>query len=215
MKKLHILTAALIVAVTVLAFSAFSVSAANARPKAYVNTASVNVRIGAGTEYDVVGNLSKKTKVTLLSGKLYNSDWYYIKLENGIKCYIHKDYLTINKNQLYIPDTAKAYAGYPAKYKNFVNTTGQSAVWKSSDTSIAEIDKYTGKITSHKAGSVTITVKAGWLKCSGTLNLIKAEVSLSETAVEMFTDDTFQLSASCVKPVTFKSGDTSIHHQKA
>lgn len=210
MKKLHILTAALIVAVTVLAFSAFSVSAANARPKAYVNTASVNVRIGAGTEYDVVGNLSKKTKVTLLSGKLYNSDWYYIKLENGIKCYIHKDYLTINKNQLYIPDTAKAYAGYPAKYKNFVNTTGQSAVWKSSDTSIAEIDKYTGKITSHKAGSVTITVKAGGLKCSGTLNLIKAEVSLSETAVEMFTDDTFRLSASCVKPVTFKSGDTSI-----
>ena len=210
MKVLRNFAAVLIITAACVLFSAFSASAANARPTAYINNSSVNVRSGAGVNQNVIDILSKKTKVTLLSGKLYNSDWYYIKLADGKKGYVHKDYLTINKNQLYIPDNTKTYAGYTAKYKNFVNTTGYSPVWKSSDTSIASIDKTTGKITSHKDGEVKITVKAGELKCSGTLQLIKAEVTLSETAVEMFNDETFKLTATCPKPVTFSSSDEKV-----
>lgn len=58
----------------------------------YVNATDVNLRSGAGTGYSILTTMSYNTKFTFVDGKLYNSDWYKIKLTDGTTGYIYKDY---------------------------------------------------------------------------------------------------------------------------
>ena len=209
MKFLRKLTVIIVAAVLLSAGALLSADAANKFPTAYINTSQVNIRSGAGINYGVIANYPKKTKVKLLNGMLYNNDWYRIKLPDGQKGYIHQDYLTINNNQLYIAAANKGWAGYSFKLKNFVNTTGAEPKWTSSNKKIAIVKD--GEITCLKAGTATITVKAGEKSVSSELTVEKAAVTLSADELEMFNDDDpVALNATCVKPVTFKSSDTMV-----
>lgn len=61
-----------------------------------VNGSDVNLRSGAGTNYSVVTRMSSGTKLTFVDGKLYNTNWYKVKLSNGTTGYIHKDYVSVS-----------------------------------------------------------------------------------------------------------------------
>ena len=127
--------------VFLLAFSTtyLSANAASNVLKGYVKANGVNIRSGAGTNYSVIKCVSKKTKVTILNNKKYNKYWYRIKLSDGKKGYIHKDYLKINSNQLYINSTGKGYKGYTCSYQ-VTNTTKKTVKWSSSNTKIAKVN---------------------------------------------------------------------------
>ena len=62
----------------------------------YVNASEVNLRSGAGTNYSVLTCMSQNTKFTFVDGKVYNSDWYKIKLSNGTTGYIYKSYASVS-----------------------------------------------------------------------------------------------------------------------
>ncbi len=209
MKKLRKYFAVIAAAVAVAAISVFSASAANAKPAAYIKASQVNIRSGAGTNYSVIANVGKKTNVTLLSGKLYNGKWYNVKLKNGKKGYVTGEYLKIKKNQLYIGNSTTGYAGYTKKIANVVNTTGKKVKWTSSNKKVAAVDQ-SGKITCLKKGTSIIKLTAGKKKCTFTLTVSNAEVTLDRTSAEIFSDDTLTLKASCPKSVTFSSSDNNI-----
>lgn len=61
-----------------------------------VSASDVNLRSGAGTNYSVVTRMNNGTKLTFVDGKLRNRNWYKVKLSNGKKGYIHKDYVTVS-----------------------------------------------------------------------------------------------------------------------
>lgn len=205
------ISAILLIITIVLSLQLLPAQTANALPTGSVNTSGVNLRSGAGTTYSVVETMAKNTKVTLLSCKRYNTDWYHIKVKSsGKKGYVHRDYLKINSGQLYIPASATGYKGYTVKYTNVLNTTGQAISWSSSDKSIAEIDK-NGKATCKKAGSVTVTAKAGSKKLTSKLTVKNADVTLNKTSLTLFKDgDTAKLTATCAKAVTWTSSNTSV-----
>ncbi len=199
----------LIIAAFLVSAAVFPASAANAHPKATIKTSDVNLRAGAGTSYNIIGNMTKDEKVTLLDGRLFNKEWYHIKKSDGVKGYVHQDYLSINKNQLYIVDAVNVYAGYAATYRNFVNTTEHEAVWSSSDKTIATVSA--GKVTPHKAGTVTITVHAGDKKVKSKLTVKKATVTLDKKSLTIYTDDSpVKLKAKCAKAVTFTSSKKTV-----
>ena len=209
MKLIKKLAVALTVIAFILTAAALSASAAENYPSAYINTSEVNIRSGAGTSHSIIANVGKGTKVTLLNGRRFNTDWYHIKLNSGQKGYVHHDYLTINKNQLYIPSKSSGYAGYTVTYTNFVNTTGSAPKWTSSNTKLATVKN--GVVSCHKEGSVTITVKAGSKSASTALTIKKAEVTVSATSLELYTDDDpVALTFHCAKPVTLTSSDTNV-----
>lgn len=210
MRKLSKLAAVLLVVVCVALVAFLPASAANAHPKATILTSDVNLRSGAGVSHEIVGNLTKNEKITLLDGRLFNKEWYHVKNSAGVKGYVHQDYVRINHNQLYLPDTANAYAGYAASYKNFVNTTGETAVWTSSHHTVATVDS-NGKLTCKKAGTTTITVKAGTKSVSSKLTVKNAKVKLNKTKFTIYTDDKpVKLHAKCGKAITWTSSKKSV-----
>ena len=188
--------------------SVFSTNAASCKLKAKVNDTNVNIRSGAGTNYSVVKILKKKANVTLLNTEFYNKDWYKIKLSGGKKGYIYKPYLTINENQVFIPKEKTVYLGYSGNYQ-YVNTTGKTLKFKSSDKTIAKVKK-SGKVKSFRTGKVTITAKANNVQCVSTLNVLPATVTLGENLTQCFTDDTFQVNSTCAKPVTYAVSNNEI-----
>lgn len=76
----------------------------------YVNDSYVNLRSGAGTSYSVLTTMSKNTKFTYVDGKLYNSNWYKIKLSSGTTGYIHKDYAGLSTTSS--SNTTTSSSGY-------------------------------------------------------------------------------------------------------
>lgn len=188
--------------------AAFSTNAASCKLNATVNASNVNVRSGAGTNYSVIKMVSKNTSVKLLNTSLFNKDWYKIKLQNGKKGYIHKDYLTINKNQIFIAKNKTVYAGYTGAY-SLINTTGKTVKFTSDDTSIAKVNN-NGKVTAIKEGTAKITAKANGKTSVSTLKVSTATVTLGDNSSTCYTDETMTISASCPKSVTYLSSDTSV-----
>ncbi len=195
--------------VFLLVFTNFlSANAASNVLKGYVNANSVNIRSGAGTNYSIIRCVSKKTKVTILNNKKYNTNWYHIMLADGKKGYIHKDYLKINSNQLYINSTGKGYKGYTCSYK-LTNTTKNTVKWSSSNVKVAKVNSK-GVITCLKKGTVKITAKAGKKSVSSNLTVKKATVSLPSSSATLYTDSKLTLKAACPKTVTYSSSDKSV-----
>lgn len=73
-----------------------SSSSVKAGASGYVNASDVNLRSGAGTNYSVLTCMSQNTKFTFVDGKVYNSNWYKIKLSNGTTGYIYKPYASVS-----------------------------------------------------------------------------------------------------------------------
>ena len=63
----------------------------------YISDDYVNLRSGAGTSYSVVTCMRKNTSLTFVDGKLYNTNWYKVKLSSGASGYVHKDYVKANQ----------------------------------------------------------------------------------------------------------------------
>ena len=66
--------------------------------KGYVNGSSVNLRSGAGTSNPVLKCMDKNTKFTFVDAKVYNTDWYKIKLTDGTTGYIYKSYASLESS---------------------------------------------------------------------------------------------------------------------
>ena len=82
--------------------SVFLNTGSDAKPekseKGYVNGSSVNLRSGAGTSYPVLKCMDKSTKFTFVDAKVYNNDWYKIKLTDGTTGYIYKSYASLESS---------------------------------------------------------------------------------------------------------------------
>lgn len=65
------------------------------KTSAYVNDTQINLRSGAGTEFDSLGWLSYPDTLTLLDEKLVNNNWYHVKTADGREGYMYKDFVTL------------------------------------------------------------------------------------------------------------------------
>ena len=90
----------------------------------YVKGDYVNLRSGAGTSYSVITCMRENTKFTYVDGKLYNSNWYKIKLTSNSKTgYIHKDYAGVSQTSSG-SSSAKASGYVNADYVNLRSGAG-------------------------------------------------------------------------------------------
>ncbi|MEE0869492.1 MAG: SH3 domain-containing protein, partial [Ruminococcus sp.] len=91
----------------------------------YVNDDYVNLRSGAGTNYSVVTCMRKNTKFTYVDGKLYNSNWYKIKLTSNSKTgYIRQDFATLSQTSTDTPSTEKVTGYVNDDYVNLRSGAG-------------------------------------------------------------------------------------------
>lgn len=172
----------------------------------YVSDDYVNLRSGAGTSYSVVECMRVNTKFTFVSTKLYNSDWYNIKLTSNSKTgYVKKDYVKMNSQTQPTttqpattqPTTTKPSTGSSVKLSvssksiftgnrfAITATASGSVSWSSSNTGVATVDS-NGVVTAKSAGSATITAKCGTasatckitVKSGSTVNISNSNVNL-------------------------------------
>jgi len=68
------------------------VSDLNIRYTVATNSSNLNVRKGAGTDFDIVGKFPKGTEVTLV--KRINNTWFIVRTEE-LEGYCHTDYLKL------------------------------------------------------------------------------------------------------------------------
>lgn len=189
----------------------------------YVNDDYVNLRSGAGTNYSVVTCMRKNTQFTFISTKLYNSSWYNIKLSNGKKGYIYKQYATKKASSstpekpvtpttpsgsIKLSDTSETiYVGN----KFAITATGASSVkWSSSNTSVASVDS-NGVVTAKSSGSANI--KAVYGSKSATCKItVKSgtSVNISSTSINNMRRGKSVLLKSNTGSVKWKSSNTAI-----
>lgn len=82
-------------------------SSVKAGASGYVNASDVNLRSGAGTGYSVLTCMAKNTKFTFVDGKIYNSNWYKIKLSNGTTGYIYSSYASVSSSSRDLNNVSK------------------------------------------------------------------------------------------------------------
>lgn len=176
--------------------------------KGHVTDDYVNLRSGAGTSYSVVECMRLNTKFTFVSTKLYNSDWYNIKLTSNSKTgYVRKDFVAKDSSTQPTTQPTTQPATKPTTTKPSTSssvklsvtsktiftgnrfaitaTASGSVSWSSSKTSVATVDSR-GIVTAKKAGSATITVKSGshsatckiTVKSGSTVNISNSNVNL-------------------------------------
>lgn len=184
----------------------------------FINDDYVNLRKGAGTNYAVVTCMRKNTKCTFISTKLYNSSWYNIKLSNGTKGYVSKQYVTMdpikNDNQtdnsqtkLEISDTSETiYVG--SKYA--LTVTGASSVnWSSSNANVATVDNK-GVVTAKSVGTAIIKATSGTMSVSCTITVVKGTtVHISSTNIEIPSGKSVLLKSN-TSGVSWRSSDENI-----
>lgn len=99
-----------------------SVSAPTKGSSGYVNDDYVNLRSGAGTNYSVVECMRKNTTFTFVDGKLYNTNWYKIKLTSNSKVgYAHKSYLSVTSSSSSSSNDASATSTSGYISEDYVN----------------------------------------------------------------------------------------------
>lgn len=158
-----VLCLALIGSVLLVAIPMITANAATpvAGGSGYINDSYVNLRSGPGTSYSVVTEMSKNTKFTFISAKLYNSEWYNIKLTaSGKTGYVNKKYATANAQGVPIAMCRSSLTTYVGCQYAFWVSGASNPTWKSSNTALATIDS-NGVMTAKAAGTLTITASSG------------------------------------------------------
>ncbi|MEG1458599.1 MAG: Ig-like domain-containing protein [Acetivibrio sp.] len=90
-------------------------------------------------------------------------------------------------------------------------STGKKASFKSSDSKIASVNTY-GKVLAKKGGTVKITAKIKDAEASCTITVVKTQITLSDTFIELEHNETFLLKAvtSSGSPVQWKTSKKSV-----
>ncbi len=124
----------------------------------------LNVRLGPGTEYTIVGTLPNLARVNVTSPYSGGGDWHMITF-GGINAYVHSDYISLDA---YVAPTGVSLdtnaitlsAGGEQTLVATVspaNASNKNVTWQSDNTDVATVDT-NGKVTAVAEGSATITV---------------------------------------------------------
>ena len=112
--------------------------------------------------------------------------------------------ITLNKT------SASLYVSQTLTLKAVRKGTAKTVKWSSGNTSIASVSS-SGKVTAKKAGSTTITAKAGTVKASCKITVKNASIKLNKTSATVTVKGALQLKATVYgasKKVTWTSSDT-------
>lgn len=93
---------------TLLNTTALPAQKPGANVQGYVSGDGVNLRSGASTSYSVVTVMSYGTGFTFVDGKLYNDNWYKIKLSDGTVGYIYSDYASVSSASRSLDNVSKS-----------------------------------------------------------------------------------------------------------
>lgn len=176
----------------------------------------LNLRSGAGAKYKTVGRLYPNTTVAVVGSP--NSSWVKLKLSDGTIGYASKSYLTIKSDTIALSPTSRKIAINSTRYlKLRIYTKTDKAIWKSSNTKIATVDK-NGGITGKSAGVVTITAtnQTTGETASSTITVKKPDydkITIAKIPTAVYVGKTFALNAEpSVKggKVYYKSENTAI-----
>lgn len=195
----------------------------------YINADYVNLRSGAGTNYSIVTCMREKTKFTFTDTKLYNSRWYAIRLSDGKKGYVVKEYVTKDSTSKPSDDKnstetkpSSDNTGSSIKLSNTSETIyvgnklaitarcSDSVKWSSSDNSVASVDS-NGIVSAKSSGSATITASSGKYSASCKLNVKRgSNVNISSTNISNLSLLKSVYLTSSTSGVSWKSSNTSI-----
>lgn len=121
----------------------------------YTTADYLNVRSGAGTQYSILTTVPYGTKFTFLSEQRYNTDWYHVQLDGGVKGYIHRDYA-----EKIVPPVITLSASSASTYTGcqyaFRQTGAEQPTWSSTNTAVAVVDQ-NGVMTAKAAGTTVIS----------------------------------------------------------
>lgn len=144
----------------------------------------------------------------------------YFKYGNGKTDLFQFGYVKLSKSSATINMADKNTLSLGSYAKKYKCTSKQSIKWKTSNSSIASVDKK-GKVTAKKEGTVTITAYIADAKgnmCLGseakcTVKVVEPKITLNKTAVTLYKDETDKLIATVTgtkKKVTWKSSKSSV-----
>lgn len=183
----------------------------------YINADYVNLRKGAGTNYGIVTTMRINTAFTFISTKLYNSEWYNVKLKDGKTGYVIKTYVTKNNasgssgsgsqtnNTTPSAGTVKLSCTSRTIFtgnKFAITAKGATNVkWTSSKTSVATVDN-NGVVTAKASGTATIKAASSTSSASCTITVKSgSSVHISQTNIS---------NMRCGKSVLLKSNTSGV-----
>lgn len=186
----------------------------------YINADYVNLRSGAGTNYGIVTTMRINTKFTFISTKLYNSGWYNVKLNDGKKGYVIKDYVTKDSTPDPTPSPSPSSGKVTLSCSSqtiyvgnqfAINAKGASSVkWTSSKTSVATVDQ-NGVVTAKASGSAVIKAASSDSSASCTITVKSgSSVNISQTSISNMRRGKSVLLKSTTSGVSWKSSNNAI-----
>lgn len=187
---------ALLVAVPAMRADAATAPVKNGR--GVVTDDFVNLRKGAGYDYETVCVLRKNAAVIFMDAVLYNDGWYRIsELTAGKTGYIRKEYVTAVDTGAGIRLSVTSGTTYVGCRYAFWQSGAQKPVWSVSDTSVAEIDA-NGVLTAKKPGRISVICAEGdrsavcslMVKSASPVNLSAADVLLIKNSTALLTSST-------------------------